>query len=53
MNILIRFEDKYGCKTLFINSNSCLKGADIDDSLGNSGVFKITKRQASNYDYIM
>ena len=35
MNILIRFEDRYGCKTLFSYSQSCLVKCDIVASLGN------------------
>ena len=34
MNILIRFEDRYGCKTLFSYSQSCLVKCDIVASLG-------------------
>ena len=53
MNILIRFEDRYGCKTLFSYSQSCLVKCDIVASLGNTGVFNITKRLASSYDFII
>lgn len=57
MNIWMRFEDSYGCATLFQYSSSYLKNEKlnikIDDGLGNSGVFKIAKRDAERYDYII
>lgn len=53
MNVLIRFEDRYGCKTLFVNSNSCLVSSDISYDLGNTKVFKVSKKLASGYDYII
>lgn len=57
MNIWMRFEDSYGCATLFQYSNSFLNSeklnVKIDDGFGNSGVFKIAKRDAERYDYII
>lgn len=56
MNILIKFEDTYGCKTLFEYSTSCLRKHDSIDILGgfgDSGVFTITKKVVSSYDYII
>lgn len=56
MNILIQFEDSYGCRTLFEHSNSILNNhADvkINGGLSNSGVFIVTKRMVQNYDYVI
>lgn len=53
MSILIRFEDSYGCRSLFNHSNSILKSYDINYSLCNTGIFKISKRLVDNYDYII
>lgn len=55
MNILIRFEDRYGCNTLFKYSHSCLNtsGVDILGDFSADGVFKVLKRDAQYYDYII
>lgn len=47
VDILIKFEDNYGCKTLFEYSNSCLRkhdSIDIIGGFGDSGVFNITTK---------
>lgn len=54
MNVLIRFEDRYGCCTLFNYSSSVLHGvANIVNNLGDDGVFNVFKRDANEYDYIV
>lgn len=56
MNILIRFEDNYGCSTLFNYSTSALltcSGLETVSGLGNAGVFNVSKRVSDYYDFII
>jgi hypothetical protein len=49
----MRFEDKYGCRTLFEHSNSVLNNNSsvIRPGLGNKGVFKVRADDINMYDY--
>lgn len=57
LNILMKFEDKYGCYTLFnrVNDISKIDNANIDiiAGLSNSLISTITKQEIENYDYIL
>lgn len=64
MNILIKFEDSYGCKTLFEHTTSILNpkktslnpnktNVQVIGSLGNTGVFKVSKREVAAVDYVI
>lgn len=60
MNILIQFEDDYGCYSLFRESNSLLNcnndlslNVDVTHGKSATGVFKIAKHRAKAYDYII
>lgn len=57
VNILIKFEDSYGCKTLFEHTTSILNSnktnVQIIGSLGNTGVFKVSKREVATVDYVI
>lgn len=57
LNILMKFEDKYGCYTLFsrVNDLSKINNANIDITVGlsNSLISTITKQEIENYDYIL
>ncbi|MCM1222805.1 MAG: hypothetical protein NC548_50945 [Lachnospiraceae bacterium] len=54
MSTLIRFEDRYGCRTLFeyVHRDHTLD-VDITHGLDNSGVFKVTNRMIKDYDKII
>lgn len=54
MNILLRFEDRYGCSSLFKNYFPEYKDCDcIDEGLSNSGVFSIERTFLDSYDLII
>lgn len=55
MNVLIRFEDKFGCFSLFKHCDSALhdKCNDISGGWGCNGVFKINIKTLHQYDYII
>lgn len=57
VNILIKFEDSYGCKTLFEHTKSILNSnklnVEIVGSLGNTGVFRVPKGEVNCYDYVI
>ena len=57
MNILIKFEDSYGCKTLFEHTTSILNSnktnVQVIGSLGNTGVFKVSKREVAAVNYVI
>jgi len=51
MNILLQFEDKHGCSSLFKNYfPECEKYLDFNNGLSNSGVFSIEGSLLANYD---
>lgn len=54
MSTLIRFEDRYGCATLFdnvskLNRDNCIIQPDLCDT----GVFKVTRNEAINNEIII
>lgn len=53
MRILIRFEDAYGCASLFRECNKALKGVTIEDDISEGGVFKIAKSTIGDFDYVI
>lgn len=56
LNISIRFEDTYGCYTLFRNSPSILNNdtsIEISGALGNGNVLKIKENAISKNDFVI
>lgn len=57
LSILMKFEDKYGCNTLFNRANVldkiCNANIDIIAGLSNTLISTITKQELENYDYIL
>lgn len=56
MSILIQFEDENGCTSLFETSNifkNTRNNITIRRGLGNSGVYRIGKKKALNFDRII
>jgi len=57
MNVLLRFEDRYGCYSLFkycksiLNSGLC--GIGIENGLTCNGVFEVEAALLDNYDYVI
>lgn len=55
MNVLIKFEDEYGCYSLFNYCKSVLNNEynDITNGWGCNGVFNLNSVEWRQYDYII